>query len=148
MRHPRYAKHASWVQQLTWNLHRRHRWHAFAFLPMLWFSCAAPKAGQKCSGGDAYCQGVGACLACKDGTLTAFECTGPKGCSKDSDSIVHCDQSEGAKAATLCLPEYEGTGLCADDGGSRLQCVGGTWAAVACPVGQACHTDSEGIRCR
>lgn len=107
--------------------------------------CATPKAGDRCAMGAAYCQGPGACLSCRAGTLVAFECNGPNGCQRDAERNILCDQSEGANAETPCLPAYEGKGQCGPNG--ILQCVGGLWIQIACPSEQQCKSDGSGVRC-
>lgn len=118
-----------------------------ALLPIL--SCAhVAKVGDGCKLDEAYCDGPGAALACRDSHLTRFLCGGPKGCAVDSARTVSCDESQGAFAATPCLPEYEGRAMCAL-GGNYLQCLKGEWVQLACQrPGTTCHQDAAGLSCR
>lgn len=118
------------------------------FLFMLLAGCATPKAGSACRGEVAYCADATVARACKGGALVDFPCTGPKGCAVDGSKSIFCDQGRGAQAGTPCFPDFEGRGLCSEDGSSRLQCTAGVWTAVACPQGMKCQADASGVLCR
>jgi hypothetical protein len=116
---------------------------------LLLCSCAviSPKPGDGCNEGAALCRDKSSVLACRSGKYVATDCKGPKGCAPDAFQAVLCDQSQGATVATVCFPDNEGRRQCLPDGTGVLQCSAGTWAAVACPTGQACHTSPMGVFC-
>ncbi len=122
----------------------------YALLLVLAVSCVhVPAIGDACKDGVAYCANYDAAIACRDGKLAPFPCPGPKGCMVDSGRNVSCDASKGAKAATPCLPEYEGRGQCsAAETGVFLRCVKGDWVALPCPRGQICALDGPDMVCK
>jgi hypothetical protein len=121
---------------------------ALLFVLGVWaHGCAAPKAGQRCEKGEAYCAGPSGCLSCKDGLLAAYQCTGPKGCYRDEERSIFCDQASLANPGEVCLPIFEGLGQCSRDGKSTIQCLSGVWAVTACPHGHHCADNMSSVRC-
>lgn len=114
---------------------------------VLWTGCAIPAVGTRCDAGAAYCSSKTAALTCQGGALVPYACSGPKGCTLGPGRAVLCDQSAGAAIGSSCFPEYAGKGQCLMDGTGLLQCLGGSWTAVACPQGTNCKDDG-GVSCR
>lgn len=123
---------------------------AFAASVLAANGCAyVPKSGDACNGQDAFCAGLGAAYACRDGRLAPFACLGPKGCMLGAGRAVMCDQSKNAAAGASCFSEYEGKGQCAaGEPGAYLQCMQGVWTQNACPEGRTCHAAGGELSCR
>lgn len=111
-------------------------------------SCAAPKVGEKCNAGDAWCADKDTSVYCKDGIVAEAGCPGPKGCSVDAKRMVMCDQSAGATAGDFCFSEYDGKAQCATDGHDRLICRGNKWVISLCEDGTTCRIEVGGVSCQ
>lgn len=111
-------------------------------------ACAAPQVGTTCITGDAWCRDPKTVLSCRAGVVTAIGCPGPRGCAKDAQSKVGCDQTSGAQPASFCLAEYEGTAQCGPDGVSYLLCTQSAWRQVACLPSQKCADTDAGVICK
>jgi hypothetical protein len=113
------------------------------------FSSCVHGIGDTCTTGEAYCGPLAtdpkAALVCKDDKLARFECAGPNGCTRNGERDILCDQSSGAKPATLCLDE--GTAQCSPDAASYLACKAGSWVQVACLVGTKCRSKDGWVGC-
>lgn len=119
-----------------------------ALLVFALVSCATLRvAGDKCSAGDAICDGSGKALSCEGGIAVSFACTGPKGCAVDGSRTVTCDQSSGATHNTPCFAAYEGKAHCSPDAAAYLVCSNGLWRAQPCETGSACMDTPAGVTC-
>lgn len=108
-----------------------------------------PTPGESCAGQAAFCGAPEAALACREGVVTSYACSGPKGCTLGAGRAVLCDQSKAAAAGTFCFQEYEGSAQCAaTEAGAYLQCIQGAWVRNTCPPGRTCHEAGGELSCR
>lgn len=122
-----------------------------AALLLVLFGCThvPPAIGDRCAAGAAHCLNFQASLACKDGALALFPCSGPKGCAVGADRAVMCDQSQGMAPGEICFPAYEGKGQCmTSEPANILHCAKGSWVKLACPEGTACQSAEGDLVCR
>ncbi len=119
-----------------------------AILLMALAGCAAPRAGMKCGNGDAYCADAKTALACREGILATFPCSGPAACVMGKDRGVTCDQSAGGTVGDLCLPEYGGRAKCTAEGKGYLFCADGRWKELQCAYGSRCISSDGALTCK
>ena len=122
-----------------------------ALAPLVFWAlgCAAlqPKPGASCEADAAVCSGQSSALVCRAGHYASASCPGPEGCKTDKGRNVACDQSRGAKAGELCLPDYEGQAQCAPEESGYLTCREGLWVHAQCASG-ACAYAGDSVICQ
>lgn len=122
---------------------------ALATALSLYLACRrVPAIGEACRPREAYCIDVRTALACREGKLSLFACSGPAGCQVDAQRTALCDESQNAAPREACLPDYEGKGQCTKWPGAFLQCKGGEWVRLLCPDGGVCTADGGDFVCR
>jgi hypothetical protein len=108
-------------------------------------ACSPPKAGGKCSAGQAACTDGANALTCgADGKFTPMTCRGAKGCTK-AGSAINCDDSI-AQENDGCDEENEVA--CSVDKKSALECHGNKFVVgETCKGAKACNVDGDKIQC-
>lgn len=87
--------------------------------------------GASCPENAGNCASSGSMNVCQGGGELSFPCKGSGGCTSDSSGVT-CDITGNADGDP-CPTIHEGSGNCAADGVSLLQCTGGRWHKMSCP---------------
>src|SRR3954463_14826865 len=104
------------------------RFFVFAILAFASLAGCKPKAGAKCTVGQALCEDTSAVLACQGGVFAESHCRGPNGCSKLGNKVT-CDDSI-ADEGDSCLTGETENHACSVDAKRHLLCESGKFKTI------------------